>query len=69
MMTFLAGPRACVGLQVSVRSQFQENKALDVPQIGYRFALMEIKALVFTLFREIAFELPSPAPRIENGPA
>lgn len=46
-----------------------ENKAFDVSQIGYRFALMEIKALVFTIFREIAFELPSPAPRIENGPA
>ncbi|KIO34084.1 hypothetical protein M407DRAFT_16997 [Tulasnella calospora MUT 4182] len=47
-MTFLAGPRAC---------------------IGYRFALMEIKVLVFTIFRDIAFELPSPAPKIENGPA
>ncbi|KAG9018778.1 hypothetical protein FRB90_009782 [Tulasnella sp. 427] len=48
MMTFLAGPRAC---------------------IGYRFALMEIKVLVFGILREIMFDLPSPTPSIENGPA
>ncbi|KZT70528.1 cytochrome P450 [Daedalea quercina L-15889] len=39
MMTFLGGPRAC---------------------IGYRFALVEMKALLFTLIRAFVFELALP---------
>ncbi|KIO34090.1 hypothetical protein M407DRAFT_64608 [Tulasnella calospora MUT 4182] len=45
IMTFLGGPRAC---------------------IGYRFALMEMKALIFALIRDMAYELPDPAPKIER---
>ncbi|KAF9484968.1 cytochrome P450 [Pholiota conissans] len=40
MMTFLGGPRAC---------------------IGYRFSLVEMKALLFTLVRAFEFELAVPA--------
>ncbi|TFK67144.1 cytochrome P450 [Pluteus cervinus] len=40
MMSFLGGPRAC---------------------IGYRFALVEMKALLFTLVRSFEFELAVPA--------
>ncbi|KAJ7700852.1 cytochrome P450 [Mycena rosella] len=40
MLTFLAGPRAC---------------------IGYRFSLVEMKALLFTLVRALEFELAVPA--------
>ncbi|KAF9236876.1 cytochrome P450 [Melanogaster broomeanus] len=43
MLTFLGGPRAC---------------------IGYRFALLEIKALLFTLVRAFEFELAVPASEI-----
>ncbi|KAH9928291.1 cytochrome P450 [Fomitopsis serialis] len=39
MMTFLGGPRAC---------------------IGYRFSLVEMKALIFTLIRAFEFELAVP---------
>ncbi|KAJ7676075.1 cytochrome P450 [Mycena polygramma] len=44
MMTFISGPRSC---------------------IGFRFALAEIKALLFTLIRSFAFELA--VPRAEIG--
>ncbi|KAF7335388.1 hypothetical protein MVEN_02191300 [Mycena venus] len=40
MLTFLGGPRAC---------------------IGYRFSLVELKALLFTLVRGLEFELAVPA--------
>lgn len=40
MLTFLGGPRAC---------------------IGYRFALVEMKALIFTLVRAFEFELAVPS--------
>ncbi|KAJ7301514.1 cytochrome P450 [Mycena albidolilacea] len=40
MLTFLGGPRAC---------------------IGFRFSLIEMKALLFTLVRGFEFELPVPA--------
>ncbi|KAL0947682.1 hypothetical protein HGRIS_013770 [Hohenbuehelia grisea] len=43
MMTFLGGPRAC---------------------IGYRFSLVEMKALLFTLVRAFEFELAVPASEI-----
>jgi cytochrome P450 len=42
-MTFLGGPRAC---------------------IGYRFSLVEIKALLFTLVRAFEFELAVPVSEI-----
>ncbi|KAG9018780.1 hypothetical protein FRB90_009784 [Tulasnella sp. 427] len=45
VMTFLGGPRSC---------------------IGYRFALMEMKALIFALIRDISYDLPDPAPKIER---
>ncbi|KAJ7826170.1 cytochrome P450 [Mycena olivaceomarginata] len=47
MMTFLGGPRAC---------------------IGYRFSLVELKALLFTLVRGLEFELPIPAADIGRLP-
>ncbi|KIO26751.1 hypothetical protein M407DRAFT_197174 [Tulasnella calospora MUT 4182] len=34
--------------------------------IGYRFALAEMKILIFALLRDIAVELPDPVPEIEN---
>ncbi|KAJ7753000.1 cytochrome P450 [Mycena metata] len=40
MLTFIGGPRAC---------------------IGYRFSILEMKALLFTLVRAFEFELPVPA--------
>ncbi|CCM05371.1 uncharacterized protein FIBRA_07587 [Fibroporia radiculosa] len=43
MMSFLGGPRAC---------------------IGYRFSVIEMKALIFTLVRAFEFELAVPASRI-----
>jgi len=43
MMSFLGGPRAC---------------------IGYRFSLVEMKALVFTLVRHFEFDLAVPADEI-----
>ncbi|KIJ62084.1 hypothetical protein HYDPIDRAFT_114926 [Hydnomerulius pinastri MD-312] len=43
MLTFLGGPRAC---------------------IGYRFSLVEMKALLFTLVRAFEFELAVPASEI-----
>ncbi|KAF8898203.1 cytochrome P450 [Gymnopilus junonius] len=43
LMTFLGGPRAC---------------------IGYRFSLVEMKALLFTLIRAFEFELAVPADEI-----
>ncbi|KAJ6568677.1 cytochrome P450 [Mycena capillaripes] len=43
MLTFLGGPRAC---------------------IGYRFSLVELKALLFTLVRGLEFELAVPAAEI-----
>ncbi|KIO26748.1 hypothetical protein M407DRAFT_74044 [Tulasnella calospora MUT 4182] len=45
VLTFLGGPRAC---------------------IGYRFALLELKVLIFALLRDISVELPDPAPEIEK---
>ncbi|KAJ7334856.1 cytochrome P450 [Mycena albidolilacea] len=45
MLTFLGGPRAC---------------------IGYRFSLVEMKALLFTLVRAFEFELAVPAADIEK---
>ncbi|KAG8891502.1 hypothetical protein FRC00_013595 [Tulasnella sp. 408] len=45
ILTFLGGPRAC---------------------IGYRFALVEMKILIFALLRNIAVELPNPVPEIEK---
>ncbi|KAG8908284.1 hypothetical protein FRB99_007817 [Tulasnella sp. 403] len=45
VMTFLGGPRAC---------------------IGYRMALMEMKALIFVLLRSISFELSDPNLKIER---
>jgi cytochrome P450 len=39
MLTFLGGPRSC---------------------IGYRFSLVETKALLFTLLRALEFELAVP---------
>ncbi|KAJ7702686.1 cytochrome P450 [Mycena rosella] len=47
MMTFLGGPRAC---------------------IGYRFSLVELKALLFTLVRGLEFELAVPAADIGRLP-
>lgn len=44
-MTFLGGPRSC---------------------IGYRFALNEMKVLIFALLRNITLELPDPAYEIEK---
>ncbi|KAG9003813.1 hypothetical protein FRB93_010829 [Tulasnella sp. JGI-2019a] len=32
--------------------------------IGYRFALMEMKAIVFALVRNMAYSLPNPAPKL-----
>lgn len=43
MMTFLGGPRAC---------------------IGYRFSLVEMKALIFALVRSLEFEPAVPAQEI-----
>ncbi|KIO34087.1 hypothetical protein M407DRAFT_17000 [Tulasnella calospora MUT 4182] len=34
--------------------------------IGYRFALMEMKVLIFALIRNLSFELPENPPRIER---
>ncbi|KAJ6558119.1 cytochrome P450 monooxygenase [Mycena capillaripes] len=48
MLTFLGGPRAC---------------------IGYRFSLVEMKALLFTLVRAFEFELAVPASDIEKKAA
>ncbi|PCH37141.1 hypothetical protein WOLCODRAFT_83766, partial [Wolfiporia cocos MD-104 SS10] len=48
MMTFLGGPRAC---------------------IGYRFSLVEIKALLFILIRAFEFEMAVPADRVLKGSA
>ncbi|KAJ7262670.1 cytochrome P450 [Mycena haematopus] len=45
ILTFLGGPRAC---------------------IGYRFSLVEMKALLFTLVRAFEFELAVPAADIEK---
>ncbi|KAG8933005.1 hypothetical protein FRC00_013746 [Tulasnella sp. 408] len=45
ILTFLGGPRAC---------------------IGYRFALIEMKILIFALLRNISVELPDPVPVIEK---
>ncbi|KAJ7851014.1 cytochrome P450 [Mycena olivaceomarginata] len=47
MMTFIGGPRAC---------------------IGYRFSLVELKALLFTLVRGLEFELALPAAKIGRLP-
>ncbi|KAJ7362819.1 cytochrome P450 [Mycena albidolilacea] len=47
MMTFIGGPRAC---------------------IGYRFSLVELKALLFTLVRGLEFELALPAAQIGRLP-
>ncbi|KAJ7271259.1 cytochrome P450 [Mycena rebaudengoi] len=46
MLTFLGGPRSC---------------------IGYRFSLVELKALLFTLIRGLEFELAVPATDIGFG--
>ncbi|KAI0634029.1 cytochrome P450 [Trametes polyzona] len=46
MLTFLGGPRAC---------------------IGYRFSLVEMKALLFTLVRAFEFELAVPAADIKKA--
>ncbi|KAJ7243063.1 cytochrome P450 [Mycena rebaudengoi] len=46
MLTFLGGPRSC---------------------IGYRFSLVELKALLFTLIRGLEFELAFPATDIGFG--
>ncbi|KAI0742833.1 cytochrome P450 [Daedaleopsis nitida] len=48
MLTFLGGPRAC---------------------IGYRFTLIEMKAIIFTLVRAFEFELAVPAEDIEKKSA
>jgi len=48
MLTFLGGPRAC---------------------IGYRFSLLEMKALLFTLVRAFEFELAVPAKDIARRTA
>ncbi|KAH9885222.1 cytochrome P450 [Cubamyces lactineus] len=45
LLTFLGGPRAC---------------------IGYRFSLVEMKALVFTLVRAFEFELAVPAEDVQK---
>lgn len=45
MMTFLGGPRAC---------------------IGFRFAIMEIKTILFVLIRNFVFDLPTPRVEIEK---
>ncbi|KAK7028306.1 cytochrome P450 [Favolaschia claudopus] len=45
MLTFLGGPRAC---------------------IGYRFSIVEMKALLFTLVRSFEFELAVPASEIQK---
>ncbi|KIO26753.1 hypothetical protein M407DRAFT_74089 [Tulasnella calospora MUT 4182] len=37
--------------------------------IGYRFALMEMKVLIFVLLRKVSFELQNPAPKIEKKSA
>lgn len=37
--------------------------------IGYRFALIEMKVLIFVLLRSISFELQDPAPKIEKKAA
>lgn len=47
LLTFLGGPRAC---------------------IGYRFALYEMKVIIFALLRHVAFERQSPEPPVEKGP-
>ncbi|KAI0736683.1 cytochrome P450 [Fomitopsis betulina] len=47
MMTFIGGPRAC---------------------IGYRFSLVEMKALLFTLIRSFEFELALPKEAITKLP-
>lgn len=47
LLTFLGGPRAC---------------------IGYRFALYEMKVIIFALLRHVAFERQPPEPPIEKGP-
>ncbi|KAG8855329.1 hypothetical protein FRB96_007127 [Tulasnella sp. 330] len=44
IMTFLGGPRHC---------------------IGYRFALMEMKALVYALIQNMEFSLPNPTPVVK----
>ncbi|KAG9045759.1 hypothetical protein FS837_005680, partial [Tulasnella sp. UAMH 9824] len=47
LLTFLGGPRAC---------------------IGYRFALCEMKVIIFALLRHVAFDLQTLQPPIEKGP-
>ncbi|KAG8902485.1 hypothetical protein FRC00_005948 [Tulasnella sp. 408] len=47
LLTFLGGPRAC---------------------IGYRFALCEMKVIIFSLLRHVAFDLQTLQPAIEKGP-
>ncbi|KAI0329988.1 cytochrome P450 [Cubamyces sp. BRFM 1775] len=48
LLTFLGGPRAC---------------------IGYRFSLVEMKALIFTLVRAFEFELAVPSEEIQKKPS
>ncbi|KAG9003801.1 hypothetical protein FRB93_010817 [Tulasnella sp. JGI-2019a] len=47
-MTFIGGPRHC---------------------IGYRFALLEMKVLVYALLRNMSFSLPDPVPFVEKKSA
>ncbi|KAG9003804.1 hypothetical protein FRB95_009891 [Tulasnella sp. JGI-2019a] len=44
-MSFIGGPRHC---------------------IGYRFALLEMKILVYALLRNMSFSLPDPIPFVEK---
>lgn len=39
-----------------------------ISQIGYRFALYEMKVIIFALLRHVAFERQPPEPPIEKGP-
>lgn len=65
ILTFLGGPRSCVSPTLSLKFYAMTHKRLYT-QIGYRFALYEMKVLVFTMLRNFAFALPNPELKIEK---
>jgi hypothetical protein len=55
-MTFLGGPRSCIGYVLSI--SHHSINAEPFPQFRWRFAVMELQLILVELIRNFHFALP-----------
>jgi hypothetical protein len=61
MMTFIGGPRACIGYRFSLVEYVLSMFLMYLREISMKCLFFRMKALLFTLIRAFEFELSVPA--------